>query len=273
MYECKNHLFCRIVKKEFLTLVDVMNDPTLVIDRGKSGLKEMASVVGTLHRRKTNSSVTIDLVPAMADKRLFSNQDVEVWTLSPSNRDFNNALCEFGTMTDKLSTDYRGVVPAPTENRNAVAMWIRFGEMNIILGADLEESGSVESGWSAIVHSTGRPQGKANIFKVPHHGSSTGHCEDVATQILDQPISILTAYRRSKIPKEMDLSRIVGFSESVYLTTSASGKKTRRNHSVDKLFKSTVSNRMVLGGKVGHIRLRGRESIAVELAGPAEKVA
>lgn len=113
-----------LLKKEFLTFVDVMNDPSLSIDRGKSGLNEMARVIDKLHQRKTGRPPQVDLKPANADTRIFNTGGVEVWTLSPSSVDFNNALLEFSAMTEQLTTNYRGVVPAPTSNLNAVAIWV-----------------------------------------------------------------------------------------------------------------------------------------------------
>lgn len=149
----------------------------------------------------------------------------------------------------------------------------KFKHLDIILDADLEKVRSQYSGWSAVVGSPGRPQGKAIIFKVPHHGSKNGHCEDVTAQLLDKPISILTAYRRSHLPADSDIERISTYSDSVYLTTPASGRKPHRDSSADKLYKSSVLERVVLDGKVGQIRVRGRDQIEVEIAGPARQVA
>lgn len=272
--ECKKAkivISAALLRQEFLTLVNVMNDPNSIVDRGKSGLNEMASVIKSLKNRKSGENNGIELVQATADKRLFDQNNVEVWALSPSDHTFNNALQEFGALTNQLSSTYRGIVPTPSENRNAVAIWIKFEDINVILGADLEESNG--GGWSAIVRSVGRPKGKASIFKVPHHGSENGYCAAVTSQMLDNPISILTAFRRSKIPSETDLKRISSFSKSVYLTTPAIGKKPRRKPAVEKLFKSSISDRIVLGGEIGHIQLRGRKEMEVNMAGPAKKVA
>jgi hypothetical protein len=49
------------------------------------------------------------------------------------------------------------------------------GDIALLLGADLEETGEEDTGWSVIVASTERPHGKASIFKIPHHGSETAH--------------------------------------------------------------------------------------------------
>jgi beta-lactamase superfamily II metal-dependent hydrolase len=261
-----------LLHSEFLTLVNVMNNPELSIDRGNSGLNEMASVISALSRRLSNRESYGDLVHAIADMRIFNADGVEVWTLSPSNADKSNSLIEFAAMTNKLSTDYMGVIPAPTSNRNAVAIWVRFEIIDIILGADLEETNHQHSGWSAIVGSTCRPQGKVKIFKVPHHGSDTGHCQAVVERILENPISILTAFRRSKLPKDVDLQRIAKYSNSVYLTTPSSGKKPIRDRRAEKLFETSMIERTVLNGNIGHIRLRGLNEIKVETTGPARKV-
>ncbi|MCW9057285.1 MAG: MBL fold metallo-hydrolase [Gammaproteobacteria bacterium] len=271
-----------LMKTEFLTLVDVINTPDALIDRGVSGLNEMDYVVKQLHRRILKNgggkNSSLYLTPATADKRLYISHDVELWCLSPSDGDFVNALSEFGSLTNQLSSRYRGVIPSPTSNRNAVALWVTFGEIDILLGADLENSPHPDFGWSAIVNSSGRPRRKAAIFKVPHHGSKTAHNDDVVENVLsDSPISMLTTFNRgiTPIPTQDDVDRIKAYSMNTFLTTPPKGKKPRRDSVVEKMMKQVVTSRNVIsGGAVGHVRVRVTKTghPQVRLDGPAVSI-
>src|SRR5436305_1417682 len=66
-------------------------------------------------------------------------------------------------------------LPALTPNHAAVVLWVNIGGVFILLGSDPEETGHQGTGWSVILGSSMYPQGKASVFKIPHHGSQTAH--------------------------------------------------------------------------------------------------
>jgi hypothetical protein len=82
------------------------------------------------------------------------------------------------------------------------------GKQTLLLGADLEEDGDSDLGWSAIVSMNERPQGKAQIFKIPHHGSKNGHYRPVwDLMLVKNPISILTPWSKgSGLPAPTDIN-------------------------------------------------------------------
>jgi hypothetical protein len=53
---------------------------------------------------------------------------------------------------------------------------VQVGPFAALLGADLEETGNPQTGWTPIVQSTARPGAMSQMFKVPHRGSENGHC-------------------------------------------------------------------------------------------------
>jgi beta-lactamase superfamily II metal-dependent hydrolase len=92
--------------------------------------------------------------------------------LSPSDASLVLAHRNIATLLPQPKTT-KLHIPALTPNHAAVVLWINIGEAFILLGSDLEETGNPDMGWSVILGSRTDPMGKASIFKIPHHGSST----------------------------------------------------------------------------------------------------
>src|SRR5262249_7615621 len=148
---------------------------------------------------------------ALADRTLITIPDTmlahgyrcTITSLSPSDKQTQMFMTDLvGLMPDPRKSETRCIVRKP--NNLAVAIWLSVGPVSLLLGADLEETSDPETGWSIVLNSTGRPNGKASVFKIPHHGSANGHCADVWTQmLLPKPIAILTPYDngRTKLPK------------------------------------------------------------------------
>jgi hypothetical protein len=95
-----------------------------------------------------------------------------VYTLSPSDASIIVAQRHIADLLPRPGTT-KLRLPALTPNHAAVVLWVDLGEPFILLGSDLEEMGYQDRGWSAILGSRTYPVGKASIFKIPHHGSST----------------------------------------------------------------------------------------------------
>ena len=253
-----------LLKKEFLTLVNLFSGKKALVDRKTASTRELAKTIDVLERRCTGNSdyKSKFMVPTRSDQLLFQNQlkdvDIEVRALSPSNKSIHNALQEFALLIP-VKEDFRRVIPAPKSNNNAIALWIRFGNFSALLGADLEETNDPLTGWSAIINSRLRPKGKSLIFKVPHHGSENAHSEDVWDEMIDdKSISILTTKVGgwSSLPKPSDTKRIKGHSPSVYCTNEPIQKKIKRDRVVEKTVKGVLKARKVLGNQIGHIQVR-----------------
>ena len=135
------------------------------------------------------------------------------------------------------------------------------GAAFILLGADLEESGHPDTGWSVIVGSRTYPPGKASIFKVPHHGSHTGHHPQVWQDMLDTaPFAILTPFALGNVslPTPQDVERICQRTEQAYATAIPRPRRPRgRPQAVEKLIRDTVGSSIrEVYSSTGHIRLR-----------------
>lgn len=183
-------------------------------------------------------------------------------------------------MADPKKTESRVVARGP--NHLAIVIWIAIGPVNVLLGADLEETTSEGTGWSVIVSSKNRPPGRASIFKVAHHGSQNGHNADVWQQMLaNEPFAILTPYTRgSRLPQQADRDRLTGLTSNAYTTATFASARTNLNK-----YPSPVQRSLREGGltitaaepRVGHVQLRNGglsdfERWSAVLSGPARKL-
>ena len=137
--------------------------------------------------------------------------------------------------------DARNRRAVPTEsNDHSVALWVLVSTDQILLGADLEETADPRAGWPAVIRSNNRPQGRASVYKVPHHGSKNGHNPLVWSEMLSgDPHAILTPWNRSKkLPAADDLVRLRGLSNNVHLTAPpADLARVPHDHEVERLLR------------------------------------
>jgi beta-lactamase superfamily II metal-dependent hydrolase len=216
-----------------------------------------------LARRKKGEKIqAVGPIQAGANRRLLALTGVErsiaaeVFSLSPADGVFNRAEAELAAAISNVTLRNRPGSLGP--NQLCVALWLKLGDLNILLGADLEHVSGTTEGWRAILTSGERPQGKARIFKVAHHGSKTADCAECWEMLLDdQPIAVLTPYCRSSIPTDEDLRRICSKTAKAYITANPSGYASpRRDNAVEKTLREVVVHRRALSGPMGHVRVR-----------------
>jgi beta-lactamase superfamily II metal-dependent hydrolase len=250
-----------LLKEEFITLTRLLyTSQTDQHTAYSSGVCEMAAVIESLVKRKSTKSLLWAPHQCQSDSRIYYSDEIEVWSLSPSNAAILQSQVDF--KIEITSQEQRRRYVPVSSNLNAIVLWIITPIGNILLGADLEvqEGKKRDTGWQAVVDSTTKPLGKAKLFKVPHHGSITGHHPDVCKFMLgENVISILTQYATSNLPRDEDIERLLSFSESVFQTTQVSKKIPKRNKVVDSLAKSVAKNRKVITANMGHIQVRSNE--------------
>lgn len=228
--ECTDAQFCcsaALGKDEFLArIIPYVERHRLSSHRMRSGVSEIYEVL----RRGKN------VKNAVADKRLLmlpptrasAGANCEVWALSPSDKQFQKFLGEIGDLIPQLDS-VKARVPDQSPNYLSVVIWISVGDINILFGGDLEETGDKDLGWSVIVSSKERPQGKATVFKVPHHGSQNAHKDEVwDNMLIAQPFAVLAPYNRgTKLPTRNDVARILARTDQAYSTST--GRITRKS--------------------------------------------
>ncbi len=146
-------------------------------------------------------------------------------------------------------------------NDVAVALLLEINGRQILLGSDLEEEGNPLYGWSAVMSGLTAPTTKSGTFKVAHHGSITGHHDDVWNKILDpEPLALLTPFRhgKHKIPTPEDRSRILTKTSRAYISSHPEQvlKPPKKNNKVDAFVSKAMKNRRLAAGPVGQIRWR-----------------
>jgi len=230
------------------------------------GLNEFSKLLEILISRKKGKRVQSKMPNfALAGMDLWKREGAipaRVHALSPSNGALGLAYHEISRLMQVKGQTKRAVV-AQEPNNLAVALWIKIGEHSILLGSDLEETADPNTGWSIIVDSKIRPQEKAAVFKIPHHGSINGHQQKVWDDMLVTDCwAILSPFVHGGIslPEESDSNRICSLTDNAYIT-SLPRKKTIKfqNKMVEKTVKESVRNIRAIKGSEGQIRLRLEE--------------
>jgi hypothetical protein len=145
----------------------------------------------------------------------------------------------------------------PKTNIASIVLHFDFGTDSVLLGSDLERHSVL--GWQAVVASSfARQQRKASLFKVAHHGSETGHVDEIWSELLTaKPIATLTPYVNgsSQLPKQSDLERLRANAGAVHVTSAASSKP-HMSATSERLLKAISRNLRVANRAMGHWQFR-----------------
>ena len=180
-------------------------------DVGQDGIwaKEMRDVLSAVLHGKARPRF------AIANRRVLRRGECEVWSLSPSD---GAAVRSARYVSTILSAKVRTEVPSGTlsPNQASVALWIKMGDVKVLLGADLERAG-----WIEILRSSTRPQGRASVFKIPHHGSDNAHESRVWDKMTTRgPVAVVTPFGkgRNRPPTRKQLQKILDMTKDAYIT-------------------------------------------------------
>jgi hypothetical protein len=231
---------------EFLTLLELkFTRPDLEFTRGVSCMDRVLAHVG--------ASVNFALC-SMPIYKSNITVPVEIWALSPSQYEGLLAKQHLKELLPASGIESR--ISDRNPNHTAIVLAVLIGQEQIVLGADLEESGDARLGWSAIVANHRRPSLSATLFKIPHHGSATAHHQDTWAQLIASgPFTATTPYnKKTLLPTESDVLRITTLASSSYVSKrNPFGSRKRRDNVVEKLVPKTLR---ALAKSPGHIRFR-----------------
>lgn len=227
----------------------------------KSGVREMGLFLDVLLARNpvrvelARSWGTLLNVPLGV---LAHGLPVTVQAISPSHFDVLHFLGMIGGYA--LPEDV--AVSAPYYDRNdvSVALHIDLGEQAILLGADLETRSNPQTGWDAVLNDHRCPSRTATLYKVAHHGSSTGHHDDIWLRLCTtDPVTTLAPWARGngRLPTADDVKRILSFSTDAYTAarTATSGKR-QKLQTVNSILQNTHSKVRNVDLTVGQTRHR-----------------
>ena len=265
---CSNARFCcssALTTKEFIAVVKPFEQSvTSPIGSGVNELIQVLKELKTSGRspyKRAGADVTIDQFEVSLLDQHFHGR---IETLSPADMRVDNFLLQISALMPSVGQT-RTRLPNQQENDLSVVLLIVFGEVGILLGADLEISSNPALGWHPIITSSGRSQTRSVIFKVPHHGSENGHWPAVWDQMLTQdPIAVATPYNRGRkpLPSSEDITRICGVAGSFYITSqSARGPARRRSAAIDKTIRELSGNLNKAEATTGLVRLRKKSRV------------
>lgn len=240
--------------REFLTLISAASATI----PGYSGVGEFAAILDELDARGQRAPMfavqnkSLLILPAAG--RSFP---ITLESLSPSDPTIRLALTEIRSLIPQVNQPQRRIVN-PTPNHTSVVIWVKAGPVRALLGADLEHTARTDQGWTAVLSCHGDPL-PAHFFKVPHHGSPTSDNVVVWEQMLERnPVAVVTPFAGGsvRLPEESDLDRLSGRTPRLYCTAAGLGQPPRRDPLVEKEMKRQLSERRILTGQPGHVRVR-----------------
>ena len=254
-------LSAALQRDEFLSLVSRFETRPLLAAGSK--LEEISQVFRTLETEKatrprpklaSEGKVLYQLAPAKSGHGF----PCQILALSPSDADHLAFLDRIARLLPQVGSLKR---PArdPMPNEAAVVVWVTIGDLGLLLGSDLENSQDHATGWTAILNSASRPHGRAVVFKVPHHGSETGHNERVSSELLvAQPLALITPFLRgSKLPTGKDVARIASLTPAAFSSTTVRNRQAKkRSPAVRRQLKESRIRIRRLESSFGAIRLR-----------------
>lgn len=247
--------------KEFVEIVRVYSSRALM---ESSGVDEFGEILETLQERaKLLGTRYTPPIFAVANRPLWQDSKCSIHALSPSDASILAAQLNFTRLFPSIGEPKRRLI-AITPNRTSIVLWVKIDDFIILLGSDLEETGDPQIGWSVIVDSALRPQGKASFFKIPHHGSENAHHSGVWTQMIQSgAFAALTPYENgsTKLPTKSDVNRICLLTGNAYSTAVLGEKRViNRDRTVEKTIRETVRSIRQLNTSIGHVRLRVKSS-------------
>ncbi|MDE3098539.1 MAG: hypothetical protein KGJ88_03620 [Verrucomicrobiota bacterium] len=252
--------------KEFVTLTDLWKKTGLP----SSPVNELSQVIETLARSAEALKGGEGEYPfgfAAHNQCLWRRRAVsdtshdtsaELHSLSPSDAAIKKSLEMIASLFPAGEILTRPIPQRP--NLFSVVLWLRVGDIRMLLGADMEQKGNPFGGWKLIVESSERPDGKASLFKIPHHGSETGEYGAVWTEMLiSEPVAMLAPFNlgRVKLPTEKDAQRILGRTKCSFITADFNDRSSRgRTGIVNRMIHRTVRYIKNVNASFGQVRAR-----------------
>lgn len=161
-------------------------------------------------------------------------------------------------------------------NLEAVVINIDLGDDAILLGSDLEDHGAL--GWSSIVNDQWcLTNQRASAYKISHHGSATGHHDEIWTKLLvANPNAVLTPFINGsvRLPNTDDCSRIVELTSNAYISSDGS-KRPQMDKNLSRRMGEFAKDLSPVNTGFGVVRFRkklGTKDWKIDLFGQAKKM-
>jgi beta-lactamase superfamily II metal-dependent hydrolase len=209
-----------------------------------------------------------------------ANFNFEMLSLSPSDKEFDLFLQELASEIPAKFSPLKSAV-ARTPNLSSVVLGLKWGDASALLGADMETRAETDRGWNAVIDQCNTVLfSGADLVKLPHHGSETGHHNGMWDRIMKpSPVGVIAPYGKGKgelrPPKRSDLARIKSKTSRLFVTAPHGNTKlSGRNPAVIRGFRESNIQTTSLYRAMGIVRFRKLPASiwSVEMFGPAYEV-
>lgn len=201
------------------------------------------------------------------------NHNAKIISLSPHPEVFDKAIRSIISEIPSVNSSIGSIKP-PKTNYTSIVLWVIVGNDRLLLGADMEESSDYK-GWTLLLEDKSLIDKKAQVYKVAHHGSETGHHDKIWSDLLENnPICMIAPWKGNRLPSQSDIDRIKQSSNEIYISHSSEERKAKSDNKVVKRFLES-KNAKYLFPEFGMVRLRKKIddlNWTTECFGNAEKI-
>lgn len=245
-------------KEKFLTFIEIDAGKHIDNNLSSSTIEFFNCLQILIERGKSTKRAVVDRLIFSSNK---GGIKCDVFSISPSDATLTEFDNEISMMIEVVKQRNKKFVDK-SPNTKSVVLYIKLNEHRIILGADLEVTNQSDTGWHNILNnSKAIDKNKANLFKVPHHGSENGYLKDLWGNLLEKnSITTITAYNRGTTLPQMEmLKKYAIHTENIYLTTNPTtmgSKAKQREPSIEKMIREKNPTLREIKFKEGIIRCR-----------------
>ncbi len=254
---CQNSVFVfsdAFTKEEFINLLSLYTKSTMI--KSSSGLKEFSQIMNHLKTlRKPPKFAIADRV--IFNTRQNSDNYCQITALLPSDEAILRSKLQIARLLPKSNEIKR--LPSVKHNYSSIVLWISINNKNILLGSDMEIHKNERIGWLSILNSDTRPEGKAIVFKIPHHGSGSAYSPIIWNEmVIPSSYALFTPFKKGniKLPRKSDIKRICNRTDKCYITADIEDRKPKDRSKISRIMTQTLKNRKLTYSSFGHIRLR-----------------
>lgn len=248
--------------REFALLISAYSDEITDLKMSSPGAKEIYKSIQELANQSKKpvwSGKDRILLAENIQINSTHTAKLKVASLSPSDESITKAMLSFGKLLPENYNPKKGLRTI-NPNMSSVVTYIEIDDVAILLGADLEVTGNNETGWQCVLEDKQIETKKSFLYKVSHHGSHTGHHNEIWSQLLESdPISLVTPFNKgfNSLPTPNDLIRLKSMPGNKFITFAKEyNKKVKRSRAVEKTIQEVTRVKRVFQGKTGQIRFR-----------------
>lgn len=197
---------------DFLTVLNLYPDTEAGAPRRIREMKRVvASLDGAGRQVRLAGAGRSVLLPKIASELAATHGIAPPMIMALSPSDALTRRITQGWATTLRTGHLPGPEAKPPYNDTSMVLLVSVGPARVLLGADLEESALTGEGWKAVDAEWPRANvPRADVLKVPHHGSYNADSPYLWKNLSDTPLGVLTPFNsgRTPVPRPTDISRL-----------------------------------------------------------------